>query len=334
VEGETCDGHAIIWLRAIPASMIGWPGDPHRDETIVTIQRGIAECAEHLRLSATTSLAGAAWSPAVSTQSFSETAACATVISHHAEILQPSLVARARQLGATQLSDDLIASCSAAGRARLAWLTAARAWRHFTIDATGGIAPAAQQAAGLALRTGRLAYADPDWTLASGPGHDRRPPDQLAPSPDSFATTLTVVHQACATLTSLAAAGYTRITKAARAGRILVPATQVPVIASSPYQRAPVSDCENLLAVYRDAGVASARATGKVSELPARHEAYRSQRSPARCPLESSPPPEIPRSHPDRSSASSSTLVSPAPNSCTGGNRPRPGSQPAPHRRC
>ncbi len=264
----------IRQLHAIPASMTGRPREPDRDESIATLHRGIAECAEHVRVSTTTSLPDATWSPAVSTESFRQTATCAVVISHHAEILQRSLGARARQLGATQVSDDLIASAGTAGKARRAWLTAARAWQHFTIDTTTGITPAAQETADLAWWTGRLAYADPDWTLASGPRHDRRPPDLLAPNPETFTGTLTALHQVCATLTSLAAADYTRIRTAARAGRILAPAAQAPSSAPAQYERAPVSDCGYLLATYREAGVASVKATAKVSELSAQQDVY------------------------------------------------------------
>jgi hypothetical protein len=46
-----------------------------------------------------------------------------------------------------------------------------------------GLAPTACKPADLALCTGRLAYAYAAWTLSSGPGHQPRPPHDLAPHP-------------------------------------------------------------------------------------------------------------------------------------------------------
>jgi hypothetical protein len=37
------------------------------------------------------------------------------------------------------------------------------------------------EAGDLTLWTGRLAYADPRWALSSGPAHEPRPPQDLAP---------------------------------------------------------------------------------------------------------------------------------------------------------
>ena len=49
----------------------------------------------------------------------------------------------------------------------------ARAWYRITTDTRGTITPAAAEAADLALWTGRLAYADPNWTPALGRHDDR-----------------------------------------------------------------------------------------------------------------------------------------------------------------
>jgi len=87
-------------LHSIPASMQLPRRTPARSETIAGLQLGIAECSERARAAAAAT-ADATWSPDASAESFSQAAAYATVISHHCQILQQSLAARATQLGAT-----------------------------------------------------------------------------------------------------------------------------------------------------------------------------------------------------------------------------------------
>ena len=81
----------------------------------------------------------------------------------------------------------------------------------------------AGEAGDLALCTGRLAYADAAWTLSSGPGHQPRPPHDLAPDPGDVPLALAAAHHACDAVTSLAYAQRERIRTAASAGLALVP---------------------------------------------------------------------------------------------------------------
>jgi hypothetical protein len=130
-------------------------------------------------------------------------------------------------------------------------------------------------------------YADPTWTLTSGPSSDHRPPQQLAPDPDTFTRTVAAVHQAASTLTTLAAADYTQIRTAARTGRLLVPATQVPASAKSGglYDRAPRRRANDLLTAYLDADTSSVKATAKIAAITADHQAR--DRQPGRRPATS-----------------------------------------------
>jgi hypothetical protein len=265
-------------LHGIPASMPLPRRIPAREETIGGLHLGIAECSERAR-SAAAAVQDAAWSSVASAESFSQAAVYATVISHHCEILQQSLAARAAQLGATQLRNDLLASAKAAAKARQGWLMTARAWYHIKTDATGDLSPAAEEAADLAVWTGRLAYADPSWTLTTGPSGDHRPPQQLAPDSDAFTRTVAAVHQAAKTLTTLAAADYNEIRTAARDGRLFVPATQVPAFARTAglYARAPRRRTVELLTAYRDAGTSSVTATAKIAAITSDHQAVDQQ---------------------------------------------------------
>src|SRR5260370_29772979 len=90
------------------------------------------------------------------------------------------------------------------------------------------LAPTAGEAADLALCMGRLAYADAAWTLSSGPGHQPRPPQDLAPHPGDVPQALAAAHHACDAVTSLAYAQRERIRTAASAGRLLVPPRSLP----------------------------------------------------------------------------------------------------------
>ena len=77
------------------------------------------------------------------------------------------------------------------------------------------LASTAGEVGDLALCTGRLAYADPAWTLSSGPGHQPRPPHDLAPHPGDVRLALAAAHHACDAITSQAYAQRERIRTAA-----------------------------------------------------------------------------------------------------------------------
>ena len=115
--------------------------------------------------------------------------------------------------------------------------------------------------------TGRLAYASPGWTLASGPAHPARDPESLAPEPDDVPRVVDAIHHACETLTQLARADREHIRTAVRAGRILVPTRSLPAgyDVPRPYAEAPQNRIDSLLTVYQYAGDASATARDVVA---------------------------------------------------------------------
>jgi uncharacterized protein YdbL (DUF1318 family) len=211
----------------------------------------------------------AAWSPGLTADSLRQSAGCGTVISHHCEILLRSLAAgTAQRAGA---SARLLASAQACGQARRAWLRAARGWNRVTTDTRGVISPAAAEAADLALWTGRLAYADPGWTLERGPSQAVRPPEALASRPGDLRVVVAAVHHACETLAQVAAADQEQIRTAAAAGRLLVPTRSLPDTFDipHPFAHAPVGRVGQVLDGYRDAATASTRATAAVARVAA-----------------------------------------------------------------
>ena len=261
----------IRLLHAIPASTPAPRCIPVGTETVTSLCQGTISTAERIRHAATITAPDPTWSPALTADSLSHAATCSTVISHHCEILLATLATRAGQHGSDVIADRLLGCADAAGQARAAWLHAARAWRRITTDTRGIITPAAAETADLALWTGRLAYADPNWTPALGPSHATRTPQALVPEPGDLPAVVAAVHQASQTLTQIAAADHSQIRGAAEAGRLLVPTRSLPdrFDIPHPFAPAPRDRIAALLDAYHDAGTASAQATAAVATVAA-----------------------------------------------------------------
>ncbi|HUY52573.1 MAG TPA: hypothetical protein VMV92_43875 [Streptosporangiaceae bacterium] len=114
--------------------------------------------------------------------------------------------------------------------------------------------------------TGRLAYADPEWTLASGPAHEPRPAENLAPGPADVPLAVSAVHYACDMLTSLAYAEREQVRAAGAAQRILVPTRSLPDTMDIPHPFAPAlpDRIDALVSLYEDSGQAAGEATAAV----------------------------------------------------------------------
>jgi hypothetical protein len=258
-------------LRAIPVNALAPRHIPVGDQTVTRLSQGTTDTAERVRHAARIAVPQAAWSPALTAESFRQTAASATIISHNCATVLSSLAVLAQQRGVPDLTRDLFTSARAAAVARTTWLAAAQAWSRITTDARAAISPAAAEAADLALWTGRIAYADPGWTPDDSPFSPHRLPQDLAPAPGDLATVVAAVHQACETLTSLAAADHAQIGAAARAGRLLVPTRSLPDTfdVPHPFAPAPRDRIGALLAAYHDARTASAQATATAAHVAA-----------------------------------------------------------------
>ena len=258
-------------LQAVPVNAPPARRVPDGTETIPGLCQGTLGSAERVRHIARLLAPQAAWSRGLTAGSLRQSAGCGTAIGHHCEILLRSLAARAAGQGDAPVIAGLVESADACGHARRAWLRAAMGWSRLTTDTRGVISPAAAEAADLALWTGRLAYADPRWTLDLGPSQVPRPPGALAPGPGDLQGVVAAVHHACHTLTQIAAADQEQIRTAAGAGRLLVPTRSLPDTFDipHPFAHAPSDRVDQVLADYRDAGTASTRATTAVGEVAA-----------------------------------------------------------------
>ena len=234
-------------------------------EPVFSLYDAVITTAERARHAAWVASAQPAWSPHLTADSLRQVAATSTVTSHHCEILLRSLAARTADGGTVRFSEGLLRAADAAGRARDGWLRAARALNLVDTDTLRYLAPTAGEAADLALCTGRLAYADPTWNLASGPGHQPRPPADLAPHPGDVPLALAAAHHACDAVTSLAYAERERIRTAASAGRLLVPTRSLPATVDIPRPFGPAlrGHIDALLGLYNDAAGAAAEASAE-----------------------------------------------------------------------
>ena len=303
-------------------------------EPVTALYDAVITSAERARHAAWVTSTQPAWSPQLTADSLRQVAATSTVTSHHCEILLRSLAARTADGDTAGLSAGLLRAADAAGRARDGWLHAARALNQVDTDTMRHLAPTAGEAADLALCTGRLAYADAAWTLSSGPGHQPRPPHELAPHPGDVPLALAAAHHACDAMTSLAYAERERIRTAASAGRLLVPTRSLPDTMDIPRPFAPAlpGHIDALLCLYQDTAEAAAEASAQAGEAaaairaPSRvltaaraaasagRDASTSQPHPAaRGPAFAGQPPE----RPARSRTSCTGSASPAPACCS-----------------
>jgi hypothetical protein len=131
------------------------------------------------------------------------------------------------------------------------------------------LSPAAIETGDLALWTGRLAYSDPAWTLASGPDGEARSAMSLAPTPDNVADVMVAVHRGFESLTRLAKGGREQFRAAATAGRILVATRSAAKLRRTgrPFEAASPERINAVLALYEYTVRASAEAADQISHV-------------------------------------------------------------------
>ena len=202
------------------------------------------------------------------------TAASCVVTSFNCEIILRSLARQAERAGYPTLVPDLEEAANNTVGARQAWLAAARSWDDLTTESQGRLLEAAVEAGNLALWTGWLAYADPQWTPARGPVHALREPDSLAADPAAFAGVVSAVHYSADALHRVAATSQDQVLAAAGAGRLYVPVRPGPGLeyrfSRRPRQLTPVpgSRVEAVLAAYARSAEASQAAVPRRGGLP------------------------------------------------------------------
>jgi hypothetical protein len=235
---------------------------PGKSEPVASLCAGVISTAERLRSASTRT----ARSLVTSRDSFRHTAGCCAVTASNLRIIL-------RTLGSDDglPSPSLMAVSDAADRARSTWLQVAEAWDHITTETRGATGQTATETTALALWTGRLAYASPDWTPALGPRHELRSLAELADSPEQVCHLIDAVHHSFHTLAEVAEAELNQARTAGTTGRLVVPTRSLPEDFDVPYRFAPApsTQCEPLLSSYQSAHHASRDGTDAVAEVAA-----------------------------------------------------------------
>ena len=262
-------------LKAIPLNSAPERKIPAASDAVPALCAGAAGAAQRVRHALRGGAERARWAPDLTAESMRHTAASCVVTSFNCEIILRSLARQAGRAGYRHLVPDLEDAANNTVGARHAWLAAARSWDDLTTENQGQLSEAAVEAGNLALWTGRLAYADPQWTPARGPVHALREPDSLAADPATFASVVSAVHYSADTLHRVAAASQDQVLAAAGAGRLYVPVRPGPGLeyrfSRRPRQFTPVpgSRVEAVLATYArsaEASQAAVHAAGRLAE--------------------------------------------------------------------
>lgn len=246
-------------LSAIPVNTLPPRCVVRGGEPVTVLCEGAISSAERVRHLAWMAADRAAASQNLTVASLRQVAEHSTVTSHNCASLLGILAACMAQAGHAEASSRLTTAAEEASQARDTWLRAAREVTRIRTATPDLVSPAAIEAAELTLWTGRLAYADPDWSPSHGPAGALRPPETLAM--EDLPQVIAVAHHACETLTSLACAEHDQVRAAAIAGRILVPTRSLPDDYDIPYPfaRAPRERVVSLLKSYAESARASRR---------------------------------------------------------------------------
>jgi hypothetical protein len=266
-------------LALIPASALPPRRVPEAGDATPELCEGITNCAERARRAAWAAAGEPSWSALLSAASMRRTAASCVAASHHCNQLLSSLADSATQLDGARMPVMLSDAAERAGQARGAWLAAARALEHVTTDTPVPVTWAASEASDLAFWTGRLLYADADWTPGRGPSSNPRPPEVLASDQQELTRVVDAIHHACDGLAWLGRANLEQVRVAGQAGRILVPTRSLPdsYDMPHPFTRAPVDRAAELQSACRNAShaaetsLASVGTTAEQSGAPSRY---------------------------------------------------------------
>lgn len=256
-------------LDAIPANIIAARRPPGEGEPDAALARGVAATAARLRIITRSAPGRAAWSPAMTADSWRWTAAAAAAICHISEQALGVLAAHP-ELGAALpgVGSRLAAAAGDVGRARERWRDVAQAWQLVVTDTKGLTAPGLADIADLAVRLGRIAFRGSAWMPGQDTGVPLRAPAELAPNADGFTAIVSTVHHAADALACVGAADRHAVGLAIRANRLHVPTRTLPSEYDVPYKFGPALPAT--AAALRDAYDGACEATvGAVAAMDA-----------------------------------------------------------------
>ncbi len=260
----------LTLLHAIPVNAVPDPTLPANGDSVANLNVGVISTAERLRVAAKRASTEAPWSRQLTRETLRQTADCCAISASNMQVMLTAL-ATDHGKSCAPLSATIARAAQAADRARAAWLAVTDSWDSITTDARGAMGSTATEAAALALWTGRLAYANPDWTPALGLVHQPRPAGEFAVGADQLRGAIDAAHHVCHTLTQVAEADRDSIRIASMTGRLIVPTRSLPDGYDIPYRFAPAppSSTAPLLSSYDQALQASAQSTAAMAGIAA-----------------------------------------------------------------
>ena len=252
-------------LRAVPAGACLPRRRPDTGGPVRRLPEAVVATAERARHAAWLSDSQPPWRPGMSVNSLRQTAAASTLTSYHCETLLRSLARGQRMAGEPGIA--LRAAAGAVGRTRTRWLGIAHALDQVASSNQEQPWPVATAAGDLALWTGRLAYSNPGWTLASGPARATEPVEKRSREPGEMTEVLDAVHDACDAMSRIASADRRQVRALAAAGQVLVDAgpDQSTLDILGPLAPARPDRIGALLTLYHYTAQASAEATTTAS---------------------------------------------------------------------
>ena len=252
-------------LRAVPAGACLPRRRPDTGGPVRRLPEAVVATAERARHAAWLSDSQPPWRPGMSVNSLRQTAAASTLTSYHCETLLRSLARGQRMAGEPGIA--LRAAAGSVGRTRTRWLGIAHALDQVASSNQEQPWPVATAAGDLALWTGRLAYSNPGWTLASGPARATEPVEKRSREPGEMTEVLDAVHDACDAMSRIASADRRQVRALAAAGQVLVDAgpDQSTLDILGPLAPARPGRIGALLTLYHYTAQASAEATTTAS---------------------------------------------------------------------
>jgi hypothetical protein len=211
-------------LEAVPVNVIMPRQPPQEGEPIRTLAAGVVRGAARLRMIAWVTEGHAAWSPAITADSWRWTAATTAVVFHAGGLILKSLAGHPGLGGALPaVGPQLRAAADSASRAWNTWRATAASWGQISTETKGLTAPAIDDSGDLVVRFGRLAFHDPAWTPARRKSAAPRHAVRLAPDAAQFTVIIDAIHRGIDALARVAACDQRAINLAIRAGRVQMP---------------------------------------------------------------------------------------------------------------
>jgi len=259
-----------VLLHAVPANAALPRRPPGDGESAGELAGGVAASAARLRVVTWGTAEQAAWSEAMTAESWRWTATGAAVTCHVGQLLLESLAGRPGLFaGMPEVALQLRAAGESAAGACARWRDAASAWNVITTETRGLTAPGIPDLGDLIVGLGRLAFTDPQWTPARVRHSPLRDPAELAPGPAQFTGVVSAVHHAVSAVVSIAATDRRAVDVAVRASRLHVPTRTLPDGYDVPrkFANALPSTAAALLDAYQAAAATSDLAVADLDRL-------------------------------------------------------------------